>query len=145
MIPFDCHVQFGLEFSDKSVVKDYIRMVDRSFAGLHTKLVGKDEIAENKDPITIKRIPKFADNSLELATTYASKNRTPYTEALATMFVSDNKIVVDASHSVTDGMFIIQLVEALQNGSIPKEPVTKFYSQESLFEEEIKNLSLIHI
>ena len=64
LIPFDCHVQFGLEFSDKSVVKDYIRMVDRSFAGLHTKLVGKDEIAENKDPITIKRIPKFADLSL---------------------------------------------------------------------------------
>lgn len=142
LIPFDCHVQFGLEFSDKSVVKDYIRMVDRSFAGLHTKLVGKDEIAENKDPITIKRIPKFADNSLELATTYASKNRTPYTEALATKFVSDNKIVVDASHSVTDGMFIIQLVEALQNGSIPKELVTKFYSQESLFEEEIKNRPL---
>lgn len=142
LIPFDCHVQLGLEFSDKSVVGEYVDMLDRAFAGLHTKLVGKDEIASCNDPIKIKTIQKFADNTLELATTYAGKNRSPYTEALATMFVSDNKIVIDASHSVTDGVFMFKLVEALQNKEIPKERVTKFFSQESLFEEEIKNRPL---
>ncbi|KAH0788072.1 hypothetical protein GPJ56_007903 [Histomonas meleagridis] len=117
------YLQMALKCKDASLVEPTLQKMSKCVLGLHSKIVGNNKMLTQKQEVPVCAIP---DNlNLVDACQYMYDNHTrPMDQTLATLGANKDTIVLNASHIVADGAYLLYLFNALRYDSklnIPNE------------------------
>lgn len=145
-IPFDqsykfeinanCAIQLAFEVEEKKYVQKIISNLSKKVIGLHLRLNKEgDRIFYHKNEPPIIKIPN--SKNLETAiVNYGIHNKiNPYI-SLGSIGFNDNMVILNISHSVSDGGYFKYLAENIFNDNNVKIPSYFPYKTKDLFKEQ---------
>lgn len=110
-------VQFALEFTDKKYLPTFLSMITNATTGLYVKSDGDNFLSSFKDPdhVTVHQLPRYLKTLPDCCEwIYRTYSPSP-NYSLASIAADETRLIVNSSHSLTDGGFYLNLLQNIQN------------------------------
>ncbi|KAK8900667.1 hypothetical protein M9Y10_002997 [Tritrichomonas musculus] len=119
LVPFEksylvgnIYVHLAMRFKDKKAVDKNLEKLSNFVSALHSKTDGENLYFE-KQEVPVFTIPSNIKNLLDQCNYVAHNNLRPHKDALASLSVSNDSIVLAANHSILDGGGIKYVYETI--------------------------------
>lgn len=140
------YIQLGFELEKSDDLPPILNKVKKSVAGLYIKSDGYSFIKNHLDEksVTVHKIPKSLKN-LDDCCDWIYNTFTPSSNySLASIAADSHRIVINSSHSITDGGYFTTLIDDIQNPSRDylfkkRAPIPTFF--EDLFSNQLKEFN----
>ena len=136
-------VQFAMRVKDSSSIDPLVKKLNKLVVGFHSHIENNSIVTTNADVKTpVFHLPDF--KSLADACTYMVNNHhLPYDQALASLGVNKDSIVLNINHIAADGGLIMQLYDTLKNETDVSINDYRIEDQDKVFSKEIKEATNI--
>lgn len=145
------NILMAIKFSHPKYVPMAIENFKKIFCGFRLKIVDNHYCRKDSNEITVHQIPGWIQDC-QFANSWVFRNHTiPITEGLTTIACNDSIVVVNSSHNLNDGGFMVkalnQCIDDLSNEKVYSDP--PLYSSDAFkddFEEATRKFDkkLIH-